>query len=56
MGDPKPEGIRQDVESDDGKVTFNHLQQSRPEPEGDQEPDVITTDPGRITTTSQAGK
>lgn len=42
---------REDVESKDGKVTFNHLQQSEPEPDLTDccEPAVVTTDPWGIT-------
>ncbi|HYJ21623.1 MAG TPA: hypothetical protein VEW07_06345 [Solirubrobacterales bacterium] len=41
---------RVDVESRDGKVTFNHLQQSEPEPVVDDgRPATETTDPKGIT-------
>jgi hypothetical protein len=41
---------REDVESRDGRVTFNHLQQSEPElVEDDGRPATETTDPRGIT-------
>lgn len=41
---------REDVESRDGRVTFNHLQQDEPEPEiDDGRPATETTDPWGIT-------
>jgi hypothetical protein len=41
---------RQDVESRHGNVTFNHLQQSEPEPDIDDcRPATETTDPFGIT-------
>ncbi len=45
------EGERSDVRSDaDGVITFNHLQQSEPEPDlDDGRPATETTDPWGIT-------
>lgn len=41
---------REDVESTDGTITWNYLQQPEPDVEDTGLPDTITTDPFGITT------